>query len=73
MSFFRRGEQISLLTVFHSSFSSNIAACFAGQQAALAYAKLNFGSYKHHFMPQIQRLMGCLLYHDKPLAELKYK
>ncbi|GAX82856.1 hypothetical protein CEUSTIGMA_g10282.t1 [Chlamydomonas eustigma] len=45
----------------------------SGQQAALSYAKLNFESYQHQFMPQIQRLMGCLLYHDKPLAAVKYR
>lgn len=44
-----------------------------GPVAALAYARQHFGRFQQRFMPSIQRLMGCLVYFGKPLAETKYR
>ena len=43
-----------------------------GPLAAIAYAKQHFQRYQLRFMPEIQRLMGCLVLYGKPLAAEKY-
>lgn len=44
-----------------------------GRGAALSYAKQHFQRYQGRFMSAIQRLMGCMLYYGKPLADSEYK
>lgn len=43
----------------------------AGQQAALRYARTHFAPFRS-FQRQIQRLMGCLLFADRPAASSPY-
>lgn len=45
----------------------------SGRRAALEYAKQHFQRYQEDFMRDIQRLMGCMLYYDKPLGETEYR
>lgn len=44
----------------------------AGQGAALAYARQHFGAFKGRHLQDIQRLMGCLLFADRPAEETPY-
>eukprot|EP00798_Chlamydomonas_sp_ICE-L_P020453 gene20453-27241_t len=43
-----------------------------GQQAAVAYAKANFQGFQGRFQKDVQRLMGCMLFVNKPLGQSLY-
>lgn len=44
----------------------------AGVSAALAYARTHFGQFQHGHMKEIQQLMCCLVFSQKPLHESPY-
>lgn len=44
----------------------------AGRARALAYAKQHFPAHQHSHIKEIQRLMGCMLFVDRPAAANPY-
>lgn len=47
-------------------------APYAGQAAALAYARKHFASFQAAHMADIQRLMGAMLFHARPAQHNPY-